>query len=35
MRVVPIRKLVSVELGAVLAAAEYLVSQRDAAQPTA
>lgn len=31
MRVVPIRKLVSVQLGAVLAAAEYLVGQRDTA----
>lgn len=29
MRVVPIRKLVAVQLGAVLAAAEYLVGQRD------
>jgi hypothetical protein len=35
MRVVPIRKLVSVELGAVLAAADYLVRQRDGAQQTA
>jgi hypothetical protein len=35
MRVVPIRKLVSVELGAVLAAAEYLASQRDGASPSA
>jgi hypothetical protein len=35
MRVVPIRKLVSVQLGAVLAAADYLVGQRKDAPATA